>query len=107
MTLLQSFSFTVNTEGTFAEQYPNLKTGFYTQQITINGTSYTLTILYSGPDSKRLVINAGGTKSVRLKNGQYRVAASVSAANVSNYAGSENLNGGSYNVDYYISTYRY
>ena len=59
------------------------------------------------PDSKRLVINAGGTKSVRLKNGQYRVAASVSAANVSNYAGSENLNGGSYNVDYYISTYRY
>ena len=44
MTLLQSFSFTVNTEGTFAEQYPNLKTGFYTQQITINGTSYTLKI---------------------------------------------------------------
>ena len=44
MTLLQSFSFTINTEGTFAEQYPNLKTGFYTQQITINGTSYTLKI---------------------------------------------------------------
>ena len=28
----------------FAEQYPNLNTGFYTQQITINGTSYTLKI---------------------------------------------------------------
>ena len=82
--------------------------GGTTSYITVsNSTSYTLTILYSGPDSKRLVINAGGTKSVRLKNGQYRGAASVSAANVSNYAGSENLNGGSYNVDYYISTYRY
>ena len=82
--------------------------GGTTSYITVsNSTSYTLTILYSGPDSKRLIINAGGTKSVRLKNGQYRVAASVSAANVSNYAGSENLNGGSYSVDYYISTYRY
>ena len=44
MTLLQSFSFTVNTEGTFAEQYPDLRTGFYSQQITINGTSYTFKI---------------------------------------------------------------
>ena len=44
MTLLQSFSFTVNTEGTFAEQYPDLRTGFYSQQISINGTSYTFKI---------------------------------------------------------------
>ena len=72
-----------------------------------NSTSYTLTLLYSGPDSKRLVIGAGQTSSIRLKNGSYRVAASVSASNVSNYAGTENLQGGSYSVDYYISTYRY
>lgn len=79
-----------------------------TSYITVtNSTSYTLTIWYSGNDSKKLVIRAGGTKSVRLKNGQYRVAASVSASNVRNYAGSENLLGGSYSVDYYISTYRY
>ena len=44
MTLLQSFSFTVNTEGTFAEQYPNLRTGFYTQKITIDNNSYTFKI---------------------------------------------------------------
>ncbi|MCZ9850171.1 hypothetical protein [Brachyspira hyodysenteriae] len=44
MTLLQSFSFTVNTEGTFAEQYPDLRTGFYTQQITIGNNSYTFKI---------------------------------------------------------------
>lgn len=44
MTLLQSFSFTVNTEDTFAEQYPDLRTGFYTQQITIDNNSYTFKI---------------------------------------------------------------
>ena len=44
MTLLQSFSFTVNTEGTFAEQYPDLRTGFYTQQIIIDNNSYTFKI---------------------------------------------------------------
>ena len=44
MTLLQSFSFTVNTEGTFAEQYLDLRTGFYTQKITIDNNSYTFKI---------------------------------------------------------------
>lgn len=37
-------------------------------------------------------------------NGSYRIAASVSASNVSRYAGTESLNGGSYEVEYYIST---
>ena len=79
-----------------------------TSYITVtNSTSYTLTLLYSGPDSKRMVISAGGTSSVRLKNGNYRIAASVSAYNVSKYAGNESLQGGFYSVDYYISTYRY
>lgn len=44
MILLQSFSFTVNTEGTFAEQYPDLRTGYYTHNININDTSYTFKI---------------------------------------------------------------
>lgn len=82
--------------------------GGSTSYITVtNSTSYTLTLLYSGPDSKRLVISAGGTSSVKLKNGSYRVAASVSASNVGNYAGNENLQGGNYTVDYYIRTYSY
>lgn len=70
-----------------------------------NSTSYTLTLLYSGPDSKRLVISPGHTSSMTLKNGRYRVAASVNASNVRNYAGSEELSGGSYSVEYYISTH--
>lgn len=44
MTLLQSFSFTINTEGSFAEQYPNLRRGAYTQKITINDSVYTFKI---------------------------------------------------------------
>ena len=80
--------------------------GGTTSYITVtNSTSYTLTILYSGPDSKKLVIEASGTKSIRLKNGQYKVAASVNAYNVSRYAGTENLRGGNYSADYYISTH--
>lgn len=80
--------------------------GGSTSYVTVtNGTSYTLTILYSGPDSKRLVISAGETSSVSLKNGKYRIAASVSASDVRNYAGSEDLQGGNYNANYYISSY--
>ena len=69
-----------------------------------NSTSYTLTLLYSGNESKRLVLTPNSTGSIRLKNGSYRIAASVSASNVSKYAGTESLNGGSYEVEYYIST---
>ena len=72
-----------------------------------NDTPYTLTIRYSGVDSKKLVIPAGKTSSVSLTNGTYKIAASVSAYDVRSYAGSEILSGGSYDVSYYISSYRY
>lgn len=72
-----------------------------------NDTQYRLTLLYSGPDSKRLVLSPGASGSVTLPNGTYRVAASVAAANVRSYAGTESLTGGGYEVSYYISTIRY
>ena len=72
-----------------------------------NSTQYTLTLLYSGPDSKRVVISPQQTSYVTLRNGSYRVAASVSASGVRNFAGTENLTGGSYSVEYYIVTSRY
>ena len=72
-----------------------------------NNTSYILTLLYSGPESKRVVIAPQSTRTVLLKNGYYRIAASVSASGVRSFAGSENLNGGSYSVEYYIVTTRY
>ncbi len=69
-----------------------------------NRTSYTLSFMYSGKESKRLVLSPNSTGTVRLKNGSYRIAASVSASNVNKYAGAETLNGGFYEVEYYIST---
>lgn len=69
-----------------------------------NNTSYTLNLLYSGKESKKLVLAPNTRGSLRLKNGTYRIAASVSASNVQRYAGSETLNGGGYEVEYYIST---
>lgn len=72
-----------------------------------NDTQYTLTLLYSGPDSKRLVLSPRSSGSVRLPNGTYRVAASVAATNVRSYAGTETLSGGGYDVSYYISSSRY
>lgn len=69
-----------------------------------NNTSYTLTLLYSGPESKRLTLSSNGRGSVKLKNGEYRVAASVSSSDVQKYAGTVYLQGGEYEGEYYIFT---
>jgi hypothetical protein len=67
-----------------------------------NSTPYTLTLRYSGPENKRLIISPSASQKVRLKSGDYRVTASVNASRVSNYAGRESLNG-NYTSSYYIS----
>lgn len=68
-----------------------------------NDTSCDLTIRYSGPESKIITISPNKTKSINLKSGSYRIAASACGYN---YAGSENLNG-EYTSSYYISSSRY
>lgn len=72
-----------------------------------NSTSYTITISYSGPSSKRISISPGATCNVSLSNGNYRVAARAVGGGVQPFAGTENLDGGMYEVTYYIRTYRY
>lgn len=79
----------------------------YTIITVKNDTDYALTLLYSGVESLRVVINPHGTRNVKLKSGSYRIVASVDANGVRNFAGLENLVGGSYSVSYYISTSRY
>lgn len=77
----------------------------YSSSIQIeNQTSYTLTLLYSGSDSRRIILSAGQTRTVSLRNGDYRIAASVDTGGVQDFAGSETLDGGTYSVSYYIST---
>ena len=69
-----------------------------------NGTSYELTVRYSGPDSQKLVIPTGATRSLALRVGSYTVAASVSADNVRNYVGTDTMQGGRYESRFYIET---
>ena len=75
--------------------------------IVENGTSYVLTVYYSGTDAKRLNIAPHGRQSVVLTSGLYKIAASVNDASVRPFAGTETLTGGEYNVKYYIQTTRY
>ena len=72
-------------------------------EVTVeNQTGYVLTVRYSGPDSKKLVIPVGATHSVSLPPGDYQIAASVSAANVSNYYGKDTMKGGKYSSNFFI-----
>lgn len=74
-----------------------------TSTITVeNGTRYPLTVMYSGEDSRSIVISPGFKGTVSLPNGQYRIAASVPAVNVRPFAGRETFRGGSYEVCYVI-----
>ncbi len=70
-----------------------------------NRTQYELTVNYSGPDSKRIIIPAGGRRKVNIGNGYYRVAASVGHG-VSPFAGTETLDGSYFSSSFYISTIR-
>ncbi len=102
-------------ENVFAKEHGSLpsmdKTSYgYGSNTSIevyNNTSYTLTLLYSGTSSKKLVLSPHSRDDLSLTNGEYRIAASVDASNIRNFAGKEELNGGNYNVEYYIQTQRY
>ncbi len=73
-----------------------------------NNTNYTLTVRYSSAlESKKITFLPKQKKEFKLSNGKYRVSASVDAANVNNYAGKEELEGGRYTTEYYIVTTQY
>lgn len=73
-----------------------------------NDTNFTLTVRYSGDfESKKIVILPKQKTKLTISNGDYRVAASVDAKNVKNYAGKEKLEGGSYSSVFYIKTITY
>jgi hypothetical protein len=70
-----------------------------------NDTGRRLTVRYSGPTIKKIEIAVGGSRSVSLVSGNYKVTASAGGLH---YAGSDYLSG-SYSSKFYISTssYRY
>jgi hypothetical protein len=71
-------------------------------QIT-NNTGCELTVRYSGPDAEIVIIQSRGTKTVYLKSGSYKIAASACGEN---YAGTEELHG-KYGSTFYITTSRF
>ncbi len=68
-----------------------------------NHTGYPLTLMYSGQESKTIVINPGGTGTVTLENGSYKIAASVPVAGIRPFAGNEELLGGRYETGFVIA----
>lgn len=85
-----------------SEQYGNGSSSSSSVKIK-NDTGCELTVRYSGPDAQMITIPSGGTRSIHLANGSYKVAASACGAN---YGGSEDLHG-SYGSSFYISHSRY
>ncbi len=76
-----------------------------TSDISItNSTRYTLTVLYSGPSSKKVVISPSYSSIITLSPGYYKVAAKVSSSSVRPFAGTHSLQSGNYNSNFYIQT---
>lgn len=69
-----------------------------------NDTGYALTVLYSGPDSKEIVIPVNSTDLLSLRVGAYAVAAHVPPANIRKYSGADEMQGGGYESRFYIET---
>ncbi len=66
-----------------------------------NNTGYILTVRYSGPDSRKVVIPKEGKRTLSLMPGKYQVAASVDSATVTNYYGEATLQAAKYNESFY------
>lgn len=67
-----------------------------------NDTPYTLTVLFSGPTERRVEIAPGGSLSIELLPGAYKVAARVNAPDVSPSYGEHVFDRSSSGVTFYI-----
>ena len=70
----------------------------------INSTGYPLTVMYSGPDSKSIVIGPDGFGTVTIVNGDYRIGASVPPPFIRPFAGTAGFSGGRYEVEFFVVT---
>lgn len=69
-----------------------------------NDTTHTLTVLYSGPTSKKSVLAARQSATITLSAGPYTVGARVDDPSVIPFAGTDTLSGGDYSNTFYIVT---
>lgn len=76
----------------------------YSTIVIENSTGVVLHILYSGLESKELYIIRGGTATITVPNGNCKIAAMVDSPNVRPFAGKGVLEGGRYEVTFYINS---
>lgn len=87
--------------GTLSSVMPSNSGGGNTTTLKItNGAASELTLFYSGSEKKIVVLPAGVTSTIRLKNGQYRVGAKVQDSETQPSIGAMILNGGNYTISY-------
>lgn len=78
----------------------------YSEIDVFNNTEYTLTVRYSGEtESKKVILPPYQRQTFNLNNESYKVAASVNAGNVTNYAGTDTMEGGDYESEFFIQTF--
>ena len=68
-----------------------------------NDTGSVLTVLYSGAESKRLVVPPGETGTATLAPGSYHVGAVVSDGSARAFYGTDAMQGGEYSSRFYIT----
>ncbi len=72
--------------------------------IITNNTGYALTVLFSGEKGDDVTISPGRKASITVPNGEYRVAATVPPSGIRPFAGIAELEGGQYEVSFYVSS---
>jgi hypothetical protein len=76
------------------------------ERIVENGTPYTLHVLMSGPTDRRIDLAPGGSTSITIPPGAYKVAARVDSSHVMPFYGEQTLNSGVvYTSRFYISSH--
>lgn len=95
-------------KGTLPSLGEGRPTGTNSSYISIyNRTTYKIKVVYmevNGGDMHKEIISSYSRVKIKLKNGTYKVGASVLDGNVSSYSGVEKLEGMHYDVEYYISS---
>lgn len=80
-------------------------TGKYSTINLSSRCNQTITIMYSGVKSMKIVLSPYQSRKVVLPSGTYKVVAT--SPGVRSFYGTENLTGGDYESEYYIETRRY
>lgn len=88
-----------------SSQKMSYETGRYSTIHISSRCDRTITIMYSGVKSMKIVLGSYQSRTIVLPSSTYKVVATASG--VRSFYGTENLTGGDYESEYYISTTRY